>query len=129
MVVPAMTDDPHPPPPDPGPSDPHPPPPDPGPSHPQPPPPDPVLERRARIALWARLGQRVGYSALAVAVAVFSVALYWDLPRVLLGIIVACLVVASVALLPSIVFGYGVRAAEREDRRLGNPSSPRRGRP
>jgi hypothetical protein len=90
---------------------------------------DPVLARRARIARWVLLGKRIGYGALAVAIAVFSVALYWDLPKALIGVIIACLAVASVALLPSIVFDYGVRAAEREDRRLGNPTSHRRGRP
>jgi hypothetical protein len=96
---------------------------------------DPVLARRERIARWAMLGKRIGYGALALAVAVFSVALYWDLPEVLIGIIVACLVVACVTLAPSIVFGYGVMAADREDRELGNPTGnptgnhgrPRRG--
>ena len=82
---------------------------------------DPVLARREQIARWTLLGKRIGYSALAVAIAVFSVALYWDLPKVLIGIIVACLVVACVTLAPSIVFGYGVMAANREDRELGNP--------
>jgi hypothetical protein len=81
---------------------------------------DPVLVQRRRIAKWVVLGKRIGYGALAVAVGVFSVALYWDLPTVLIGIIVACLVVACVTLAPSIVFGYGVMAADREDRELGN---------
>ena len=92
---------------------------------------DPVLARRLQIARWSMLGKRIGYSALAVAVAVFSVALYWDLPTALIGIIVACLVVACVTLAPSIVFGYGVMAADREDRELGRtpakPARPRRG--
>jgi hypothetical protein len=90
---------------------------------------DPVTERRARIARWVLLGKRIGYSALALAIGVFSVALYWDLPRVLIGIIVACLVVACVTLAPSIVFGYGVMAADREDRELGRtPPGPGPGR-
>jgi hypothetical protein len=102
---------------------------EPGPT-PDPPVTDPVLARRERIAKWAMLGKRIGYSALAIAVAVFSVALYWDLPQVLIGIIVACLVVACVTLAPSIVFGYGVMAADREDRELGvtgKPARPPRG--
>jgi hypothetical protein len=88
---------------------------------------DPVLARRIQIARWTMLGKRIGYGALAVAIAVFSVALYWDLPKALIGIIVACLVVACVTLAPSIVFGYGVMAADREDREHGNPARPRRG--
>jgi hypothetical protein len=88
---------------------------------------DPVMARRAQIARWVLLGKRIGYGALALAVAVFSVALYWDLPRILIGIIVACLVVACVTLAPSIVFGYGVMAADREDRQHGNPAPRPRG--
>jgi hypothetical protein len=126
MVVPrdAVTDEQLPPEPDAGP------PVDPA-VDPPAPPPDPITARRAQIAAWVLLGKRVGYSALAVAIAVFSVALYWDLPSVLIGIIVACLVVACVTLAPSIVFGYGVMAADREDRELrdgGKPARPPRGR-
>ena len=98
---------------------------------PTPVPADPVLARREQIARWTMLGKRIGYSALALAVAVFSVALYWDLPKALIGIIVACIAVACVTLAPSIVFGYGVMAADREDREAGRPPSnharPRRG--
>ena len=34
--------------------------------------------------------------------------------------IIACLVVGSIVLAPAIVFGYAVKAAEREDRELGH---------
>jgi len=80
---------------------------------------DPVLERRARIARWVEVGQRVGYSLLAVAVVLFFVGLASDFPGWVATTIVACLVVSSLILAPAIVFGYGVKAAIRDDREHG----------
>ena len=98
-----------------------------------PPPPEPaqpdrpidaVEQRRAQIAGWVHLGKRIGYLALAIALAVFTVALAWGLPEVLVGVIIACLVIASITLLPSIVFGYGVSAAARDDRDAATRAGP-----
>ncbi len=80
------------------------------------PPPDPTLARRARIARLTRLGQRAGYALFAAAVVVFAVGAANGFTPVEAGAVVACLVVGSVVLAPAIVFGYAVRAAEREDR-------------
>ena len=78
--------------------------------------PDPVLARRARIARVVRYGQRAGCAALLVAVVSFVVAAATDFPAVAVDISVAALVVAIVILPVPIVLGYGVRAAEREER-------------
>jgi membrane-bound ClpP family serine protease len=83
---------------------------------------DPVLERRRRIAGLVRLGQRVGYALFGVAIALFVVGLVAGYGGVVGGGIVAALVVGSVVLAPAIVFGYAVRAAEREDREQGRPT-------
>jgi hypothetical protein len=77
---------------------------------------DPVLERRARIARWAALGKRVGYTALAVAIVSFFIGVAtsfapWTVIVSTTGLIAACVILP----LP-IVLGYGVRAAAREDR-------------
>lgn len=80
---------------------------------------DAVTLRRRRIARYVEVGRRVGFAALAIAVALFAVALYWGLPRVLLGLIIAGLAVSCLTLLPAIVLGYGLSAAEREDRERG----------
>lgn len=80
------------------------------------PPDDPVLTRRRRIARWAELGQRVGYGLFGTAVVLFVVATLTDLPGGLVAAVVACLALGSVVLAPAIVVGYGVRAADREDR-------------
>lgn len=90
---------------------------------------DPVLARRARIARLVVLGKRVGYGLFLAAVVLFVVGGVAGYTGGLTSAIVACLVVGSFVLAPAIVFGYGVRAAEREDReeqaRLARGSSPR----
>jgi len=75
---------------------------------------DPVAQRRARIARWVGLAKRVGYGLLLLAIVAFVVAL-----------IAACIVLPV-----PIVLGYGLRAAEREDREAaarragGEPPAP-----
>jgi hypothetical protein len=77
---------------------------------------DPVRARRARIAKWAGLGKRVGYAALLVAIVGFFAGVALDFPSTCVAAIVGGLVVACLVLPVPIVLGYGVRAAEREDR-------------
>lgn len=82
---------------------------------------DPVLERRRAIARWVALGQRVGYGTFGVAVIGFVVGLvagFGTLGPIVIGLIV----VGSVILAPAIVFGYAVRAADRDDRQAGRPT-------
>jgi hypothetical protein len=82
---------------------------------------DPVLAKRARIARGVRLGRRTGYSALAVSVLSFVVAAATDFPAVAVDISIAALVAAIVILPLPIILGYGVRAAEREERERRYP--------
>ncbi len=77
---------------------------------------DPVLARRARIARWVLLGQRVGYALFAVAVAAFVAGFVTGFRGWVVTLIVTALVAGSVVLAPAIVFGYGVKAADRADR-------------
>lgn len=86
--------------------------------------PDPISVQRQRIGTWVETGRRVGFGALAVALVLFVTALYWDLPSWMVQAIVVCLVVASLSLLPSMIVGYGVAAAEREDRELHRRPRP-----
>jgi len=80
---------------------------------------DPVRVRRARIARWSLLANRVGYLLFGLAVALFVVAFLIGLPGPLATAIVASMVVGSLLLAPSIVLGYAVKAAEKEDRARG----------
>ncbi|MGH9213376.1 MAG: hypothetical protein ACRD2C_22300 [Acidimicrobiales bacterium] len=73
------------------------------------------MARRRRIGRWAVTGQRVGYLLYGVAIVLFVVAMVTDLPRALVNGIIAAMVLGSLVLAPSIVVGYGVRAADRED--------------
>jgi hypothetical protein len=77
---------------------------------------DPVLARRERIRRLCDLGQRVGYSCFALAVVLFVVAFIAQFPSWLVTVIIAAMVVGSLVLAPAIVLGYGVKAADAEDR-------------
>ena len=80
---------------------------------------DPVLARRARIAKLTELGQRVGYALFGLAIVLFIVGFVGGYSDVLVAMIVGSLGIGSAVLAPAIVFGYAVKAAEREDRELG----------
>jgi hypothetical protein len=78
--------------------------------------PDPVLVRRARLARLAADGQRLGYALLLVAVVAFFAGALTGFPSASIVIVVGALAVTTVVLLPAIVLGYAVRAAEKEER-------------
>jgi hypothetical protein len=77
---------------------------------------DPV---RARVARWTRLANRAGYGLLAVAVVLFFVAVATGFSGTMATLVLVALVAAFALLAPSIVLGYAVKAAEREDRERG----------
>jgi hypothetical protein len=77
---------------------------------------EPHLARRARIANLVSIGKAAGYGLYAVAIVLFGIGLVAGYTSAITSVIVTCLVVGSIVLAPAIVFGYGVRAAEREDR-------------
>lgn len=80
---------------------------------------DPVLVRRARIARLVDLGRRLGYSLLLVAVVTFFAGAVTGFTRFITVVVTAALFLMSLFLAPAIVFGYAVKAAEREDREQG----------
>lgn len=77
---------------------------------------DPIIERRAKVGRLAALARRAGWSLWGVAVIAFVVGLLTDLPPALVVVVIASLVAGSVLLLPAIVIGFGVSAAERDER-------------
>ncbi len=77
---------------------------------------DPVVARRERIARRVRWASRAGYGALAVAVVAFAAGLAADFPRWLVNLSIAGLVVTCLILPITIILGYGIRAAERDER-------------
>jgi hypothetical protein len=77
---------------------------------------DPVVQRRARIARWVGLAKRVGYGLLLLAMILFVLAAATGFPSGVTTATIVALIAACVVLPVPIVLGYGVRAAEREDR-------------
>lgn len=77
---------------------------------------DPILARRARFAQLATRGQRLGYAMLIVAVCAFAAGAATGFPAASIVIVVTALALTTVVLLPAIILGYAVRAAEKEDR-------------
>jgi hypothetical protein len=80
---------------------------------------DPVVRRRRQVARWTLLANRIGYLVLALAVALFVIAFAVGFSSAMATLVVVCLVVSFVLLAPSIVLGYAVKAAEREDAERG----------
>lgn len=85
------------------------------PSSPSPRPTDPVRARREQVARWTLLANRIGYLVLALAVTLFVLAFLFGFTATMATMIIACLLVSFALLAPSIVLGYAVKAAERDD--------------
>ncbi len=80
---------------------------------------DPVVRRRRQVERWTLLANRVGYLMLALAVALFVIAFAVGFSAAMATLVIVCLVVSFVLLAPSIVLGYAVKAADREDAERG----------
>jgi hypothetical protein len=80
---------------------------------------DPIRRRRAQVAHWTLLANRIGYLLLALAVALFVIAFLFGFSGTMAALVVGTLVASCVLLAPSIVLGYAVKAAERDDREHG----------
>jgi hypothetical protein len=81
---------------------------------------DPVRARRAQIARWTVLANRVGYLLLALSVALFVVAFAVGFSSTMATLVVVSMVVSFVLLVPSIILGYAVKAADRDDLQHGH---------
>jgi hypothetical protein len=80
---------------------------------------DPIRARRQQVARWSLLANRIGYLFVAVAMAVFIIGFAVGFTPAVVAIVVTTLLIGSALLLPSIILGYAVKAAEREDRERG----------
>lgn len=80
---------------------------------------DPVRVRRAQVAKWTLLANRVGYLFVALAMALFVIAFAVGFNAVMANLVIISFVIGCVLLAPSIIVGYAVKAAERDDRERG----------
>ncbi len=81
---------------------------------------DGVQARRSRMDGLARMGKRVGYTCLLAAMVAFAIGAAVGFTPTTVAMVVVALAVGSAVLLPAIIVGYGVRAAEREERGGGS---------
>jgi len=80
---------------------------------------DPVRVRRAQVAKWTLLANRVGYLFVALAMALFIIAFAVGFSSTMASLVIITFVIGCVLLAPSIIIGYAVKAAERDDRERG----------
>ena len=80
---------------------------------------DPVRAKRAKVAKWTLLANRIGYLFVALAMALFLMAFVLGFTSVMATLVLTSLIIGCVLLAPSIILGYAVKAAEREDRERG----------
>jgi len=80
---------------------------------------DPVRARRAQVAKWTLLANRVGYLFVALAMSLFFIAFVFTFSATMATLIIVSLVIGCVLLAPSIILGYAVKAAERDDLERG----------
>ena len=80
---------------------------------------DPVRVKRAKIAKWTLLANRVGYLFVALAMALFVMAFVLGFNSTMATLVIIAFIIGCVLLAPSIILGYAVKAAEREDRENG----------
>ena len=80
---------------------------------------DPVRARRAQIERWALLANRIGYLFVALAMALFFIAFAVGFSSAMATSVIVTFVIGCALLAPSIIIGYAVKAAERDDRERG----------
>ena len=77
---------------------------------------DPVRQRREHIARLASTARKAGWALFGLACVAFIAGLVVGLTGLVVVIVVGSLALGSALLLPAIIVGFGVTAAEREDR-------------
>ena len=81
--------------------------------------PDPMQARRARISRLVSVGKAIGYACFGGALVLFFAGLLTRFSGPLSAVVVTLLVVGCLVLPPAIVFGYGLRAAVRDEAAAG----------
>jgi hypothetical protein len=80
---------------------------------------DPVRAKRAQVAKWVLIANRVGYLFWGVSLAVFFVGFGIGFKPAVATTVIATLIAGAVLLAPSIILGYAVKAADKDDRLHG----------
>jgi hypothetical protein len=76
---------------------------------------DPVRSRRQKISRINNAANRLGYLLWAIAMVCFVTAFIVGFKGLLVDMVISCIIAGSILLAPSIIIGYAVKAAERDD--------------
>jgi hypothetical protein len=76
---------------------------------------DPVRSRRQIISRINNAANRLGYLLWAIAMVCFVTAFIVGFKGLLVNMVTGCIIAGSILLAPSIIIGYAVKAAERDD--------------
>lgn len=85
-----------------------------------------MTARRERIGRLAAAGRKLGFALYGFALVLVTAGMASTLTGTVAALATACLVAGSVLLAPAIVVGYGVRAADRDDRVVRRTRTPER---
>jgi hypothetical protein len=77
---------------------------------------DPIRARREQVSRLAAAARKVGWALLGLSVVAFVSGILIGLSGLVVVVVVTSLALGSALLLPAIIVGFGVTAAEREDR-------------
>ncbi len=80
---------------------------------------DPVRAQREKVRTLVSYGIRSGTALFGLATTLLIIGLLVGLNGTITSLVLACIILGSVALAPAMVFHYGVKAADREDRAAG----------
>ena len=78
---------------------------------------DPVLQRRALIEKWAALGKKIGYALVGVSCVAFLWGLVAGWTKLNTTIVIVSLGLSCVIMPFALVYAFGVRATNREERK------------
>ena len=80
---------------------------------------DPVLTKRERIRSQVNLGKRIGYTLMTISIVAMFLCIPLEWPAYLTITSMVSFTLACIILPLPIVFGYGIKSAEKEDRKMG----------
>jgi len=80
---------------------------------------DPVLLQRERIRKRVAWGKRIGYSLMLLSIIAVFVCVPTGWPTALVWVAMVSFTLSCIILPLPIIFGYAIKAAEREDRKMG----------
>lgn len=80
---------------------------------------DPILVRREKIRVRVTFWKRIGYSLMLVSIVSMFLCIPLKWPAFLAIVSMVTFVLSCIILPLPIIFGYAIKAAEREDKKLG----------